>query len=68
MDASEVSSLHDAMRRHGIPGVLTPVDPQNLAGAWRVVDDAGRDVTDVTLAAAAVAARRQPRRGFVVGG
>lgn len=53
MDASEVSALHDAMRRHGIPGVLTPVDPQNPAGIWRVVDDGGRDVTEATLAAAA---------------
>ncbi|MFC9387293.1 hypothetical protein DEJ44_19460 [Streptomyces venezuelae] len=68
MDASEVSALHDVMRQHGIPGVLTPVDPQNLAGVWRVVDDGGRDVTEATLAAAAAAARRRPRRGFVVGG
>lgn len=66
MDASEVSSLHDAMRRYGIPGTLTPVDPRNRAGAWRVVDDAGQDITEATLAAVAKASRRQPQRGFVI--
>ncbi|TXS15538.1 hypothetical protein EAO70_16175 [Streptomyces sp. adm13(2018)] len=66
MDASEVSSLHDAMRQYGIPGNLTPKDPRNQAGPWQVVDDAGQDITEVTLAAAAAALRRQPQRGFVI--
>ncbi|MET7758741.1 hypothetical protein ABZT27_29160 [Streptomyces sp. NPDC005389] len=68
MDASEVSSLHDVMRRYGIPGNLTPEDPQNQAGPWRVVDDAGQDITEATLAAAAAAASRKPTRGFVIAG
>ncbi|MFC9700944.1 hypothetical protein ACFTWD_09660 [Streptomyces sp. NPDC056943] len=68
MDASEVSSLHNAMRQYGIPGTLTPVDPQNRAGAWRVVDAAGQDITEATLAAATKASRRRPQRGFVIAG
>ncbi|MEX0171774.1 hypothetical protein [Streptomyces sp. LMG1-1-1.1] len=70
MEAHEVSALHDAMRRYGLPGVLTPVDPLNLAGRWHVLDDArgGRDITDATIEAAAVAALRRPTRGFVTVG
>ncbi|MFB7374189.1 hypothetical protein ACFC0D_30570 [Streptomyces sp. NPDC056222] len=65
MDARDVSELHDSMRRYGIPGGLEPVNPECPAGSWRVVDDAGRDITDETLAAVAAAARRRPARGFV---
>jgi len=68
MDAREVSALHDAMRQHGIPGTLRPEDPENPAGPWRVVDDAGRDVTEETFAAAEAAARKRPTRGFVIAG
>ncbi|MFK0252124.1 hypothetical protein [Streptomyces sp. NPDC090445] len=66
MKAHEVSELHAAMRQHGIPGTLAPVTPEDPAGAWRVLDDAGRDVTAATLTAAAAARARQPARGFVV--
>ncbi|MDV5148562.1 hypothetical protein R1T08_31450 [Streptomyces sp. SBC-4] len=71
MDARDVSSLHDSMRQYGIPGVLTPEDPQNPAGPWRVFDHAGprrRDITDATLAAVAAAERRRSNRGFVIAG
>ena len=51
MDAHDVKSLHDSMRKYGIPGVLEPVDPRNPSGAWRVVDtDTQRDVTDAVPA------------------
>ncbi|MDT9689188.1 hypothetical protein Q5762_12715 [Streptomyces sp. P9(2023)] len=67
MDARDVSPLYDSMRRYGLPGVLTPVDPQNRSGAWRVVDPVDqRDITDATLAAVAAADRHQPTRGFVI--
>ncbi|WP_318210841.1 MULTISPECIES: hypothetical protein [unclassified Streptomyces] len=68
MDASAVSSLHDSMRKYGIPGDLQPEDPKNPAGPWRVVDPAGRDITDATLAAVAAAERRRPERGFIITG
>ncbi|MFE2561403.1 hypothetical protein ACFXGT_36435 [Streptomyces sp. NPDC059352] len=69
MDAGDVSSLHDSMRKYGIPGVLEPVDPQNHAGAWRVVDPADqRDITDDVLARVATADRVRPTRGFVITG
>ncbi|MFD9047702.1 hypothetical protein [Streptomyces zaomyceticus] len=67
MDASEVSSLHDAMRKYGIPGVLEPVDPQNRAGGWRVVDPEGRqDITKDVVTRVAALDRQQPYRGFVI--
>lgn len=67
MDAHEVSSLHDSMRRYGIPGELAPVDPANRAGAWRVVDPAtGRDITHAVRGRVAAAAGQRPMRGFVV--
>ncbi|MFD3998941.1 hypothetical protein [Streptomyces sp. NPDC058583] len=67
MDASAVSSLHNSMRKYGIPGVLEPVDPQNRAGDWRVVDSAdGRDITHDVLARVAAADRHRPTRGFVI--
>ncbi|MCX5390439.1 hypothetical protein [Streptomyces sp. NBC_00094] len=69
MDAHEVSSLHDSMRRYGIPGVLEPVDPQNPAGAWRVVDPVDRhDITDAVLARVAAVDRHRPTRGFIIAG
>lgn len=68
MDARDVSSLHDSMRRYGIPGTLEPETPGAPAGPWRVVDHTGRDITDETLVAAAAAARRRPARGFVIAG
>ncbi|APE22167.1 MULTISPECIES: hypothetical protein [Streptomyces] len=66
MEASEVSALHNSMRKYGIPGDLKPEDPTNPTGPWRVVDSAGQDVTDATLAAAAAAEHRRPERGFVI--
>ncbi|MFE5967144.1 hypothetical protein [Streptomyces sp. NPDC056463] len=67
MDARDVSALHDSMRRYGLPGVLTPADPRNPAGDWRVVDPADqRDITEATLDAVAAAGRQQPTRGFVI--
>ncbi|MFD3727863.1 hypothetical protein [Streptomyces sp. NPDC058671] len=69
MDAANVKSLHDSMRKYGIPGILTPVDPQNQSGAWRVVDPVDqRDITDDVVARVAAADRRQPTRGFVTAG
>jgi hypothetical protein len=65
MDAHDVAALHEAMRRYGIPGKLTPEDPQNQSGPWRVVGDAGEDITEVALAAASAASLRRPQRGFV---
>ncbi|MFJ3904663.1 hypothetical protein [Streptomyces sp. NPDC090025] len=66
MEAREISDLHDTMRQHGIPGTLQPEDPENPNGPWRVADDAGRDITRETLAAAAAASRKRPTRGFVI--
>ncbi|MEE1814193.1 hypothetical protein PUR59_04055 [Streptomyces sp. SP18ES09] len=67
MDASEVSSLHDSMRKYGIPGILEPVDPRNRAGDWRVIDPAdGRDITDEVIARVTAADQQQPTRGFIV--
>ncbi|MEU5920882.1 hypothetical protein [Streptomyces sp. NPDC047141] len=67
MDASEVSSLHDSMRKYGIPGILEPADPRNRAGDWRVVDPVdGRDITDEVSVRVAAADRQQPTRGFIV--
>ncbi|MFE7947429.1 hypothetical protein [Streptomyces sp. NPDC057426] len=68
MDARDVSSLHDSMRRYGIPGVLEPENPEAPAGPWRVVDPVGQDITEATLAAVAAASRRRPTRGFVIAG
>ncbi len=70
MDARDVSSLHDSMRRYGIPGFLVPKDPQNPGGPWRVVDHDGagprQDITDNVLAAVDAAKHRRPERGFVI--
>ncbi|MFG3493019.1 hypothetical protein [Streptomyces sp. NPDC047972] len=67
MDASEVSSLHDSMRKYGIPGTLEPVDPARRAGAWRVVDpDDGRDITEDVIARVTALDRQRPYRGFVI--
>ncbi|MGW4699854.1 hypothetical protein [Streptomyces sp. NPDC004285] len=69
MEARDVSALHDTMRRYGIPGILTPDNPQNPAGPWRVFDHDGpgrRDITDTTLTAAEAVANRRPTRGFVI--
>ncbi|MFG2900994.1 hypothetical protein ACGFZH_28395 [Streptomyces zaomyceticus] len=67
MEASNVSSLHASMRKYGIPGVLEPVDPQNRAGAWRVVDLEDRqDITEDVVARVAALDRQQPYRGFVI--
>ncbi|MFB7587191.1 hypothetical protein [Streptomyces sp. NPDC056169] len=69
MDAIDVSSLHDSMRKYGIPGVFVPVDPRNRAGAWRVVDPVDqRDITDAVRARVAAADLQQPTRGFVIAG
>ncbi|MFG3041891.1 MULTISPECIES: hypothetical protein [unclassified Streptomyces] len=68
MHAHEVASLHDSMRRYGIPGKLTPLNPADPNGPWHVIDDTTpdhpRDITTATLAAIAAAHRRQPTRGF----
>ncbi|MFH8717219.1 hypothetical protein [Streptomyces zaomyceticus] len=67
MDASEVSSLNDSMRKYGIPGVLEPVDPKNRAGDWRVVDPEDRqDITEDVAARVAALDRQQPYRGFII--
>ncbi|MEU8760730.1 hypothetical protein [Streptomyces sp. NPDC048659] len=66
MDAREVAALHDTMRQHGIPGTLQPENPDYPAGPWQVVDHDGKDITEMTLAAAAAAARKRPTRGFVI--
>ncbi|MFJ8658472.1 hypothetical protein [Streptomyces sp. NPDC093795] len=68
MDARDVSSLHDSMRKYGISGHLKPEDPQNPAGPWWVAGPTGQDITEATVAAAAAAASRRPTRGFVIAG
>lgn len=69
MDASDVKSLHDSMRKYGIEGIFEPVDPQNSAGAWRVVDPVDqRDITDAVRARVAAADRQRPTRGFIIAG
>ncbi|MCP3758230.1 hypothetical protein [Streptomyces sp. TBY4] len=65
MTAGEAYELHAAMRQFGIPGIVKAKDPLDLAGAYLVVDGAGRDITAYVLAEAASARRRQPERGFV---
>ncbi|MFE5591205.1 hypothetical protein [Streptomyces sp. NPDC056549] len=69
MDASEVSSLHDSMRKYGIRGTLVPIDPNNRWGIWRVVDPVDqRDITDDVLARVAAADLQRPMRGFIIAG
>ncbi|MCX5229650.1 hypothetical protein [Streptomyces sp. NBC_00233] len=69
MDASDAPSLHESMRKHGISGLLQPVDPQDRAGAWQVVDPADqRDITEYVLARVAAADQQPPKRGFVIAG
>ncbi|MFD9338338.1 hypothetical protein ACFWBF_28655 [Streptomyces sp. NPDC060028] len=66
MTANDAFELHSAMRRHGIPGVVTPVSPGNPDGVWLVVDAEGRDVTAHVRARVAMARGAQPERGFVI--
>lgn len=64
MSTDDAFALHAKMRQLGIPGAVTPRDPQDPAGQWLVVDEAGQDITDRVLAR--VAKVGPPRRGFVV--
>ncbi|MFB7354871.1 hypothetical protein [Streptomyces gardneri] len=67
MEARDVSSLHDSMRKYGLTGDFVPVDPQDRHGEWRVIDPVDeRDITDDVLARVAAADRHQPTRGFVI--
>lgn len=66
MTPSEAHELHAAMRQYGICGAVIPAAPDNLDGAWLVVDEDGRNVTAAVRARVSAAQGRQPERGFVV--
>ncbi|MFD7555190.1 hypothetical protein ACFV9E_11745 [Streptomyces sp. NPDC059835] len=66
MTAGEAFELHNAMRQYGIPGSVTPADPDDLEGKWLVVDADGQDITAHALTRATVARNRRPERGFVI--
>lgn len=70
MTAAELSELHSAMRRYGIPGVPAPVDPMDPEGPWRVFDCADprfrRDITPQIRARVDAVRQRPAARGFVV--
>ncbi|MFJ3176103.1 hypothetical protein ACIPJK_35775 [Streptomyces roseus] len=65
MTPSEAHELHAAMRKYGIPGVIAPVNPHDLAGAWMVVDEDGQNATFLARSRVAAERARQPERGFV---
>ncbi|KPI06198.1 hypothetical protein OV450_3835 [Actinobacteria bacterium OV450] len=65
MTPSEAHELHAAMRHYGIPGAVTPAAPDDLDGAWLVVDEEDRNVTASVQARVSQARSRQPERGFV---
>ncbi|MFI5981501.1 hypothetical protein ACIBEA_11560 [Streptomyces sp. NPDC051555] len=65
MTAAEAYEMHAAMRRFGIRGAVEPVSQGDVAGAWRVVDEAGGDITAHALAEVTAARGRRPERGFV---
>ncbi|MET3983310.1 hypothetical protein [Streptomyces sp. PvR034] len=66
MTATEAYEMHAAMRHFGVRGTVEPVIPGDAAGAWRVIGEAGRDVTARVLAEVTAARGRRPERGFVV--
>ncbi|MFE2146932.1 hypothetical protein ACFXA3_35300 [Streptomyces sp. NPDC059456] len=66
MTADEAFELHGAMRRHGIPGSVTPPGPGDPEGGWLVFDGEGRDATEYVRSRVAVARLARPVRGFVI--
>lgn len=66
MTTEQAFEAHTAMRRHGIPGTVTPVTPGDPDSQWLVVDATGDDITAQVLASLAAASARRPSRGFVV--
>jgi hypothetical protein len=71
MDENEAQQMADTLRRLGIRGVVSPVDPGNPGGPWWVYDSADpatrRDITDEARAIiAGRSCKTGPTRGFVV--
>ncbi|MFI0786727.1 hypothetical protein ACH4Q6_14175 [Streptomyces lydicus] len=81
MNAEEARQVDATLRRLGIPGVVTPADPEDAAGEWRVYDSADpairKDITADVLAAFVAKFREAnpespgkpqtgPTRGFII--
>lgn len=63
---SMVPPLRMFMRQFGIAGSVVPMDPNDTAGTWRVVDGGGHDITGRVVARVVAARIEPPTRGFVI--
>ncbi|MFE5580869.1 hypothetical protein [Kitasatospora sp. NPDC056531] len=71
MDENEAQRVANTLRRLGIRGIVSPEDPDEPDGQWRVYDSTDvvtrRDITDEALAMIKGRSRGiGPARGFVV--
>ncbi|MBO1416759.1 hypothetical protein [Streptomyces sp. FH025] len=72
MDENEARQVANTLRQLGLRGIVSPEDPDNPDGRWRVYDSTDavtrRDITDEALTVIAGRSRQQtgPARGFVV--